>query len=168
MRNRRAFQTHAIEDATSQAGWMYADLFLALMVIFLATISFIPELSGSNGSGAAATPQSVVVKSLNFDQGMAQLYEGFDLVRLRADIENFKKKLKLNNDAEVIYVQVIGGYAKNENPSVGTLAAINYSVEMKKQAADLFGAAAIKLDTSKGIPSGSVALRITFAPKITN
>jgi hypothetical protein len=31
------------EDVTEKAGWMYADLFLALMVIFLATISFVPN-----------------------------------------------------------------------------------------------------------------------------
>ena len=30
------------EDATLLAGWMYADLLLGLMVIFLATISFVP------------------------------------------------------------------------------------------------------------------------------
>jgi hypothetical protein len=147
---------------------MYADLFLALMVIFLATISFVPSLSGGGGGGAAAAPQSVVVKSLNFEQGMAQLYEGFDLKRLRLDIEKFKKDNKVSENSEIIYVQVIGGYAKNENPSVGTLAAINFSVEMKKQAADLFSTSAFKLDTSKGIPSGSVALRMTFAPKVTN
>ena len=35
------------EDATSMGGWLFADSFLALMVIFLATISFVPALGGS-------------------------------------------------------------------------------------------------------------------------
>jgi hypothetical protein len=142
---------------------MYADLFLALMVIFLATISFVPKLTGNFATGNAAQPQSVSLKSVNFDQGMAELYNGFDLVRLRADIADFKKKNKLADSAQIIYAQVIGGYAKGENASVGTLAAINFSVELKKQANDLFNGTAIKLDTSSGIPSGSVALRMTFA-----
>ena len=39
------------EDVTNQAGWMYADLFLGLMVVFLATVTFIPEyLGGLNES----------------------------------------------------------------------------------------------------------------------
>ena len=168
MRNRRATHTQFAEDATHQAGWMYADLFLALMVIFLATISFVPKYSGGAATGASSTSQSVFVKSLNFDQGMAQLYNSFDVKRLRADIELFKKSQKINESSEIIYVQVIGGYLKTEKASVGTLAAINFSVEMKKQAGDLFNSSAIKLDTSNAIPSGSVAVRMTFAPKISH
>ena len=34
-----------LEDVTHLAGWMYADLLLALMVIFLATISFVPKFN---------------------------------------------------------------------------------------------------------------------------
>ena len=33
----------ALEDASHQAGWMFADLLLALMVIFLAAQSFVPK-----------------------------------------------------------------------------------------------------------------------------
>jgi hypothetical protein len=36
-----------VEDATPLGGWLFADSFLALMVIFLATISFVPNLGGS-------------------------------------------------------------------------------------------------------------------------
>ncbi len=40
------------EDATHQGGWLFADSFLALMVIFLATISFVPSLGGGlTGTG---------------------------------------------------------------------------------------------------------------------
>jgi len=165
MRSKRDSSSRFAEDVTHQAGWMYADLFLALMVIFLATISFVPKLTGGSATGNAQTPQSVSLKSVNFDQGMANLYNGFDLPKLRADIDEFKKKSKLADSADIIYVQVIGGYAKTEKASVGTLAAIKFSVELKKQAADLFNGAAMKLDTSSSIPSGSVALRMTFAAK---
>jgi hypothetical protein len=166
MRNSKRVQTSQFaEDVTHQAGWMYADLFLALMVIFLATISFVPKLTAGPATGNAKQTQTVSLKSVNFDQGMANLYNGFDLPKLRADIADFKKKSKLSDSAQIIYVQVIGGYAKTEKASVGTLAAINFSVELKKQAADLFDGAAIKLDTSNAIPSGSVALRMTFAAK---
>jgi len=165
MRSKRDLSSQYAEDVTHQAGWMYADLFLALMVIFLATISFVPKLTGGAATGNAQTSQTVSLKSVNFDQGMANLYNGFDLPKLRADIEEFRKKAKLAESADIIYVQVIGGYSKSEKASVGTLAAIKFSVELKKQAADLFNGAAMKLDTSSSIPSGSVALRMTFASK---
>ena len=45
MRRARARGSEFAEDATEQAGWMYADLFLGLMVIFLATISFVPTIT---------------------------------------------------------------------------------------------------------------------------
>jgi len=165
MRNKRVQTLEFTEDVTPQAGWMYADLFLALMVIFLATISFVPELTGGPATGNSTVRSSVSLKSVNFDQGMANLYNGFDLELLRSDIAEFKKKNKLSESAEIIYVQVIGGYAKGEKASIGTLAAIDFSVKLKKNAADLFDGAAIKLDTSSSIPSGSVALRMTFAAK---
>ncbi len=165
MRSKRDQTSEFAEDVTHQAGWMYADLFLALMVIFLATISFVPKLSGGPATGNSKVQQSVSLKSVNFDQGMANLYNGFNLEQLRADIDDFKKKNKLAEDADIIYVQVIGGYTKGEKASVGTLAAIDFSVKLKNQAADLFDGAAIKLDTSNAIPSGSVALRMTFAAR---
>ena len=40
------------EDLTGLAGWMYTDLLLALMVIFLATISFVPQIFGTISSGS--------------------------------------------------------------------------------------------------------------------
>ena len=165
MRTKRSQPSELAEDVTHQAGWMYADLFLALMVIFLATISFVPKLSGGPATGNAKVQESVALKSVNFDQGMANLYNGFDLERLRTDIADFKKKAKLAQDADIIYVQVIGGYTKGEKASVGTLAAIDFSVKLKRNAADLFDGAAVKLDTSSSIPSGSVALRLTFAAR---
>lgn len=163
MRSKRSQSSDFAEDVTHQAGWMYADLFLALMVIFLATISFVPKYTGGPASGNSKSSETVALKSVNFDQAMANLYNGFDLPQLRADVAAFKEKNKLADSAEIIYVQVVGGYAKDEKASVGTLAAIKFSVDLKNQAADLFGNSAMKLDTSNSIPSGTVALRITFA-----
>ena len=163
MRSKRSQTSDFAEDVTHQAGWMYADLFLALMVIFLATISFVPKFSAGVATGNTKVAETVSLKSVNFDQGMANLYNGLDLVQLKADIAAFKEKNGLSESAEIIYVQVVGGYAKDEKASVGTLAAIKFSVELKNQASELFARAAFKLDTSNSIPSGSVALRMTFA-----
>lgn len=155
------------EDVTEKAGWMYADLFLALMVIFLATISFVPNTRTAPPSGnTQATPQ-VSLNSINTTTGMADLYTTFDPERIKADIENFKKTNSTPADSEAIYVQIIGGYDPAiEKINAATVTAINFSVDMKAQLPEIFGQAAFKIDVSDTIPSKSVAIRITFAPKI--
>ena len=39
------------DDLTGLSGWMYTDLLLALVVVFLATITFVPNLDAI-GSGS--------------------------------------------------------------------------------------------------------------------
>jgi len=156
------------EDVTEKAGWMYADLFLALMVIFLATISFVPnERVAPPGAGnSEATPQ-VSLNSINMTSGMANLYTKFDPIKMKSDIDAFKAEAAMPKDSEAIYVQIIGGYDPAvEKINAATLTAINFSVDMKAQLPDVFGQAAFKIDVSDTIPSKSVAIRITFAPKV--
>jgi hypothetical protein len=99
--------------------------------------------------------------------GMADLYTKFDPVQMKADIEKFKKAEGMSSDSEAIYVQIIGGYdGAVEKINNATVTAINFSVDMKAQLPDIFQQAAFKIDVSDTIPSKSVAVRITFAPKV--
>jgi hypothetical protein len=157
------------EDVTEKAGWMYADLFLALMVIFLATISFVPNTRTAPPSGNTAQTPQVSLNSINMTSGMADLYTKFDPVQMKADIEEFKKTEGMSADSEAIYVQIIGGYdGAAEKINSATVTAINFSVDMKAQLPEIFNQAAFKIDVSDTIPSKSVAVRITFAPKVGN
>jgi hypothetical protein len=167
MRRGRASTSELGEDVTEKAGWMYADLFLALMVIFLATISFVPlERTAPPAGNTQATPQ-VSLNSINMTSGMADLYTKFDPEQMKADIEEFKKKEGMSADSEAIYVQIIGGYdGASEKINNATVSAINFSVDMKAQLPEIFQQAAFKIDVSNTIPSKSVAVRITFAPKV--
>jgi len=97
------------EDATLLAGWMYADLLLGLMVIFLATISFVPIDNFVSKSLVKATYKQVD-KAFNFNRGLSLVYEKFDAKGLEQDIEAFKKREGLDNDAEIIFAQILGGY----------------------------------------------------------
>jgi hypothetical protein len=154
------------EDVTEKAGWMYADLFLALMVIFLATISFVPNTRTAPPGNTPETPQ-VSLNSINMTSGMADLYTKFDPEQMKADIEKFKKTEGMSVDSEAIYVQIIGGYdGAAEKINSATVTAINFSVDMKAQLPEIFNQAAFKIDVSDTIPSKSVAVRITFAPKV--
>ena len=167
MRRASASTSELGEDVTEKAGWMYADLFLALMVIFLATISFVPNTRTAPPSGNTQTTPQVSLNSINMTSGMADLYTKFDPVQMKADIEKFKKAEGMSADSEAIYVQIIGGYdGAAEKSNNATVTAINFSVDMKAQLPDVFQQAAFKIDVSDSIPSKSVAVRITFAPKV--
>jgi len=169
MRRGRAPVSELGEDVTEKAGWMYADLFLALMVIFLATISFVPNTRTPPPAGNTEVTPQVSLNSINMTSGMANLYSKFDPEKMKADIELFKKGDAKMVNSEAIYVQIIGGYdGSREKINSATVSAINFSVEMKSKLPEIFNQASFKIDVSDKIPSKSVAVRITFAPKVGN
>jgi len=152
------------EDVTSQAGWMYADLFLALMVIFLATISFVPQLT-QTGAGGKTT--GVAVQSFNYSNGMAIVYKDFDLKKIKSDITKFESANRIPDGAQVLFAQIIGGYdATKESANAGTLTAIAFSVKIKNEGQEVFGSSTISINSSPLVPTGEVALRMTFVPKV--
>jgi len=150
------------EDVTDKAGWMYADLFLALMVIFLATISFVPEFRQAPVSGSSTADTGVASSSMN--KGANVQYSTFDPAKLKADVEEYKKENGLSSTASIVYVQVIGGYDANKQKiNAGTLTAVEFSLKMKTALPELFSQAAFKIETNPQLPPNTVALRMVFA-----
>ena len=126
------------EDATLLAGWMYADLLLGLMVIFLATISFVPIDNFISKSLVKATYKQVD-KAFNFNRGLSLVYDKFDAKSLEADIEAFKKREGLDNNSEIIFAQILGGYdPKTENVETGRNRALIYSFSLTEDQNGLF------------------------------
>ena len=153
------------DDLTPQAGWMYADLFLALMVIFLATISFVPQLSNNASKIRTATIQPK--SAYNYDKGLSLVYEKFDFAQISEDIAKFEQDEKLPAETDVIYVQIVGGYdSKIESPQKGTLRALAYSFLMNSSNTPLFMNAATNLGASDQIKPNQILLRLTFAAKL--
>jgi len=162
---RRPVPTEHEDDLTAQAGWMYADLFLALMVIFLATISFVPELSNNvtRLRSSVVQPKS----AYNYDKGLSLVYSTFDGAQIVSDINNFESAEKLPKETDIIYVQVIGGYNPDtEVAGDGTLKALDFSLKLMSLDSKLFQQAATNLGSSDQIASGQVNLRLTFAAKL--
>ncbi len=150
------------EDVTDKAGWMYADLFLALMVIFLATISFVPELR--TAPTTTSTVEGTSVASSTMNQGAQIQYSVFDAEKLRADITAYKKEKGLSTGSEIVYVQVIGGYnPASERINNGTVTAVNFALKMKNALPEYFTQTAFKIATDSGLPSNTVSLRFVFA-----
>jgi len=150
------------EDVTDKAGWMYADLFLALMVIFLATISFVPELRTAPTTTSTVVGTSVASSTMN--QGAQIQYSVFDAEKLRTDITAYKKEKGLSTGSEIVYVQVIGGYnPASERINNGTVTAVNFALKMKNALPEYFTQTAFKIATDSSLPSNTVSLRFVFA-----
>ena len=85
-RRRKLNNANSNSDTTFLAGWMYADLFLALMVVFLATISFVPAyVSGSTKVGSTYSYVSV------YKEPLVVVYDSFDESLIQKDISYFLK-----------------------------------------------------------------------------
>jgi hypothetical protein len=153
------------EDASHLAGWMYADLLLALMVIFLATISFVPNLS--NSSSSVTTQIKQISSGYNYNKGLSLVYNGFDSKLIADDIASFKVKEGLPEDAEIIYAQILGGFdLKTESADDGKLRALEFSIKLSKDNPQLFADAATNLGTNLVLKPNEIALRLTFVAKI--
>ena len=154
------------EDATLLAGWMYADLLLGLMVIFLATISFVPIDNFVSKSLVKATYKQVD-KAFNFNRGLSLVYDKFDAKSLEADIEAFKKREGLDNNSEIIFAQILGGYdPKTEDVETGRNRALIYSFSLTQDQNGLFRNASVTAGGEEGLKKDQIALRLTFVSKI--
>jgi hypothetical protein len=153
------------EDATSQAGWLFADSFLALMVIFLATISFVPALTSGVVMGSGSVGK---VAGSNYVKGLILSYDNFDAAAIERDIRTFIVNEKISPSSEVMYARIVGGYAANESSESGQVRAIEVSVKIKNSNMAYFENATLDLSSSDQIKPETFVLRLTLAPKGAN
>ena len=146
-------------DTSFLAGWMYADLFLALMVVFLATISFVPEyLSSSTKVGSTYNYVSI------FKEPLVVVYDSYDSSLIKKDIDDFLKTRGLPNTTDVLYAQVIGGYAKDtEESTVAIERALKFSQKMDNSDIAALANVSTTLSSSSTLPPGRIAVKFSFA-----
>ena len=153
------------EDATSQAGWLFADSFLALMVIFLATISFVPALTTGVVMGSGSVGK---IAGSNYIKGLVLTYDKFDAATIQRDIAAYIKNEKLSPTSEVLYARIVGGYGAGESIDQGKIRAIAISVQLKKLNLAYFENTSIDLSASDKLGRDTFILRLTLAPKGSN
>jgi hypothetical protein len=153
------------EDATSQAGWLFADSFLALMVIFLATISFVPALTTGVVTGSGSVGK---IAGSNYIKGLVLTYDKYDAATIERDIATYIKNEKLSPTSEVMYARIVGGYAASEGIDAGKVRAIAVSVQLKKSKMTYFENTSIDLSASDKLGKDTFILRLTLAPKGSN
>ena len=154
------------EDITLLAGWMYADLLLGLMVIFLATISFVPMNNYISKSLVKASYKQTD-KAFNFNRGISLIYKQYDALSIEKDIAAFKNREGLDNNSQIIFVQILGGFDNaSETQDIGRNRALIYSFKLAQDSQGLFANAAVTAGGDSNLKPGEIALRLTFASKI--
>lgn len=150
------------EDSTHQGGWLFADSFLALMVIFLATISFVPSLGG----GLTGTGNIGNIAGGNYVKGLNIAYEKFDAVQIQRDIEGFITAEKLPRNSTVLFAKIVGGFDPNtESENEAKFRALLFSAEITKAEIAYFQSAKIDLGASKLLKKNQIVLRLTLSPQ---
>ena len=150
------------EDATHQGGWLFADSFLALMVIFLATISFVPSLGG----GLTGTGNIGNIAGGNYVKGLNVAYESFDAAKIQSDIDGFIAGEKLPRTSVVLYAKIVGGFnPATEGENEGKFRALLFSAQIQKAQIAYFTNAKIDLGANKLLKPNQIVLRLTLSPQ---
>jgi len=157
-----------VDDLSGLAGWMYTDLLLALMVIFLATISFVPQIYGTIAStNSVDNDQPVYSYSRYYEKPLVQVYSSFDVNLIKQDITNFLNSEKLPITSFVGSIQIVGGYDPlTEDSTKGISRAVDFSSLIDKTDPTLLAQASTTLSSSTSIGANQVALKFTFIADI--
>ena len=162
-RSRRPIsRAHTDTDTSFLAGWMYADLFLALMVVFLATISFVPTyLSGARQVGSSYSYVKI------YHEPLIVVYDNFNAAQIKKDIEWFLKTRNLPNTTDAVYAQIIGGYSKtNEQSTVAIDRALRFSQLLDQANLAALSNVATSLSSSSSLDPGKIAVKFSFAQEV--
>jgi hypothetical protein len=127
------------------------------MVIFLATISFVPSLGG----GLTGTGNIGNIAGGNYVKGLNIAYDSFDAVKIESDIAGFIKAEKLPANSKVLYAKIVGGFASNEAEADRALL---FSAEITHAKIAYFDGAKIDLGSNKLLKKNQVVLRLTLSP----
>jgi hypothetical protein len=151
-------------DVTFLAGWMYADLFLALMVVFLATISFVPTYFGSSAVSSINAEYNYTKTNAT---PMVTVYNEFNANKIQGDIVNFLQSQKLSSTSDVVYAQIVGGFdKKTETSGQGIQRALAFSKQIDMAQLPLLANVATTLGASSSIAPGQVAVKFSFAVSV--
>ncbi|MEJ6577005.1 MAG: hypothetical protein QNL07_05320 [Candidatus Planktophila sp.] len=150
---RRRLHVHQEDEATEQAGWLFADSFLALMIIFLATISFVPDIKNQSETEA------------NYVKAMTLTYEQYSAPNIEADISQFLSDEGLSGTTEVVFARIIGGAPAKESDENGYLLALKYSIDLQRDGVQYFRNTRFELGSSKLMADKTVLMQLTFSLK---
>lgn len=166
---RSRFSSQGISDISPQAGWVFADLLLALSIIFLTSISF--DTPGKSGEITSTELSSSALAEIDFTdlpklktKTLTLEFNEFNQEKILAGIQEFQSKDLSPRNTYIVYAQLIGGFdSKLEGSEEGSLRAAKFLIELKKSRMTEFDSAGFDISTSSLIKPGFVVMRIAFA-----
>lgn len=150
------------DDASEWAGWIFADMLVGLMVVFLATITFVPA-----GAGISTSQQGNYTYTEHFEQQFTAIYTLNQIKNIPGDIKLFLVTNSLPADAIVDSAMFIGGVETKDGPGHGVEAALEFSNAVDAQFPKLLDHASTTLNSSTDIATNKVALVLTFSANVT-
>jgi hypothetical protein len=132
------------------------------MVIFLATISFVPSIGG----GLTGTGNIGNIAGGNYVKGLNIAYERFDAAQIQKDIDGFIAGEKLPRSSKVLFAKIVGGFnPKSESEDDGRYRALLFSSEITQAKIVYFENAKVDLGASKLLKRNQIVLRLTLSPQ---
>lgn len=157
----------APEDATGQAGWMFSDMLIALMVVFLATITFIPQFSATGTLATTGGNVGSYAYTEHFDQAFIRAYKINELAYVQPDILAFQKQYGIPTDAVIDSAQFVGGYDQaNESSASAIQRALAFSQALDKSSTKILEHASTILNSSPKLAVDLVTVRLTFSARV--
>jgi len=153
-----------IEDASEWAGWVFADMLVGLMVIFLATITFVPFFI--NTATGVDSPSGNFTFQERYGTPFIQVYESADLVKIRQDINLFLIENEIPLDAIVDTAFFAGGFnSDTETSSDGILRALEFSKAIDKLDPSFLAGSSTVVNSTTSIAPNEVVIRLTFSSR---
>jgi hypothetical protein len=168
--------SEAPEDVSGQAGWMFSDMLIALMVVFLATITFIPQFTaGSNSAVTKGGDQGSVQGGVtgtytyteHFEPVFIRAYKTKEVNYVLADINEFEKQHSLPLDSVIDSAQFVGGYGDFGDSASALKSAIAFSQGLETKAPQILEHASTILSSSRNLANNLVTVRFTFGATLS-
>ena len=143
------------EDVAGLAGWMFADLLLALTVLFLATISFIP--TPVKGDAAVGPLASFTISANTID------LTKMDINTVKAAMAQYAAQNHISGNFRVGSMSVLGGYnPASETVSQGTQTALKFATAISSMDLPYFQGTSTQIGASPVVPSGHIILNVNL------
>lgn len=165
-------QEDSLDEVPGLAGWMYTDLLLGLMVIFLATITFVPntiaELPPVTVIEKEVEPFPKVISSGAKEENRVSFiaeFSEFSSEQFALRIRDFRISQGISPRSKVLEAQLIGSHViDTESPGDGISRALGFGLELEKAFPTLLAGVDVEVETFSSNQS-KVLLRLTFERK---
>ena len=123
------------------------------MIIFLATISFVPDLKNVEGTTKIYT------------EALTLTYDKYDADKVQADIVNFLNKKNFAVSSKVVFARIVGGAPEVQDETNGYLLALKFSLDLQRDQVLYFQETRFDIQSSKLVANKSVVMQLTFMPR---